>query len=73
MQQGSEEDILQTAVKTLAEQVEDLTAMVKQLADDTVSGSSQVINGAAVENNAAIPVGSPSPSAGKEKSKELVR
>lgn len=73
MQQTSEEDTLQNAVQTLAEQVEDLTVMVKQLADDTASGSSQVINGAAVENTAAIPVGSPSPPAGKEKSKELVR
>lgn len=79
MQQEGGEDELQLAVKTLAAQVQDLTAMVKQLADDTTvatGGASKLINGAAVENNAAVPIAPTTVPEGKGKSAgptELVR
>lgn len=68
MQQEGGNNELQLAVKTLAAQVQDLTTMVKQLADDTTTatgGASQIINGAAVENNAAVPVAPSTAPAGK--------
>lgn len=70
--QASDED-LQTAVKTLASQVEDLTAMVKQLVTEPAPGggeqisTSQHINGAeVVKRTAASGVTTKAP-------KELVR
>lgn len=70
--QASDDD-LQTAVKTLASQVEDLTAMVKQLVTEPVPGggeqhsTSQHINGAeVVKTTAASGVTTKAP-------KELVR
>lgn len=73
MQVGGDDE-LQLAVQNLAAQVEDLTAMVKQLADETMATAgkagapSQSINGAAVENHAAVPVAASAPSMVKAKS-----
>lgn len=63
MQQSDEE--LQVAVRTLAAQVEDLTAMVRRLAEETgvgaggaeaaPSATSHNINGSAIGNGAGVP------------------
>lgn len=69
--QQQDNDELQVAVRTLAAQVEDLTAMVKMLAEEQPGGAAVVVggadssslppatqnlNGAAVGSGAAVPV-----------------
>lgn len=55
---GSSNEELQVAVSKLAAQVEDLTAMVAQLAAEPAggAGSAMGINGAVVDAGAAVPV-----------------
>ena len=71
--QGNDDE-LQTAVRTLASQVEDLTAIVKQLVTDTGTGgggslsSSHNINGAEMVNSSAV-----STAVATKEPKELVR
>lgn len=57
-QSGSSDEELQVAVSKLAAQVEDLTAMVAQLAAEPVGGAGgeNGINGAVVDAGAAVPV-----------------
>lgn len=57
-QSGSSDEELQVAVSKLAAQVEDLTAMVAQLAAEPAggAGSAKGINGAVVDAGAAVPV-----------------
>ena len=74
-QMGSSDEELQVAVSKLAAQVEDLTAMVAQLAGEPAGGAggAKGINGAVVDAGAAVPVVSTT-SKGKSESKPpLVR
>ncbi len=71
-QPGSDQE-LQVAVRKLAEQVEDLTAMVAQLAAEPAgsAGTARTINGGVVEGGvASVPVVS---TKAKDGSKPLVR
>lgn len=72
MQQGSSDQELQVAVSKLAGQVEELTAMVAQLAAEPggSAGSTTAINGGVVDGGAALPVVS---TKAKGESKPLVR
>lgn len=78
-QQHGGDDDLQVAVRNLAAQVEDLTAIVRQLAtesppagvDGADSSSTQNINGAAVGNGATVPL--VSAKAAKDEPRQLVR
>lgn len=70
-QSGSEQE-LQVAVRRLAEQVEDLSAMVAQLAAEPAGGAdtARAINGGVVDGGAAVPV---VPTKAAKESKPLVR
>lgn len=71
-QSGSGDDELQVAVSKLAAQVEDLTAIVAQLAAEPAggAGSAKGINGAVVDAGATVTVVS---TKAKGDSKPLVR